>query len=422
MSKILNVAGDVDVITIDIGTNKGWTSIRGLYSSVELYEDIYSPSIHGNVTLIDTQGFFNSANLVGNEWIRIELKTPTMAEKYTIKQIFIVHKIANRTIVDPHKQIYTLYFSTPETVVDAGMKISRKFSGTADGVISNILKTFLKTNKKLVSTKADNNISMVSPFYSPFQIINYYAANAVRGKNYTPNYLFYETNKSYVFSSLDILFAEKSTCDYYYDMDPNRRAAANGSQRSIEEEFKTALNIRFSDHFNEFDRIDSGFHRSKTYVHDIVTKQTKAVEYTYVGSFKKDIKHLGANPMIADLSPTHRIVTHQNTNNRVHDSMFVDHSGYAVNMRTPLLYDLEFLKLELEVHGRTDLEVGNIINFKLGQYKQLAKSQLNNPQDIDDQYYNGRYIVTAIRHQFIENQHRMVLQLAKNASEKDITK
>lgn len=305
-------------------------------------------------------------------------------------------------------------------MIDFGLKISRKYNGTAEKIIDQILRKDLKTDKTFYYEPADNNISFVSPFYSPFQVIQYYAANSVNSKNTVPNFLFYESNKCYMFVTMESLFSAQTQMDYYYDNNPARKQAATGSERNIKAEYSQVLDLSFGDHFNELDRVDAGLHRNKTYVHDLVTKQIKSIEYNYINSFSKGISHLGNKPLIVDTATSHRIVTHQLTCNRIHNSMILDKSGYAVNMRAPLLYDLDFLKINVEVYGRTDLTVGSLVNFRVGEYKQEDKTSIKNTEQIKDEYMNGKYIITAIHHSFSANKHKMVMQLARNAAEKTI--
>lgn len=420
MANTLFRAGDIDVQSIAIGTNKGWADLRHMYSAVHLYEDLFSPTLTGSVMIVDTQGLLTTLPIIGGEYIKLKFRTPMMPEQSTINQVFVITKIQDKMILDPHKITYTLTFTSVETYLDAGLKISKKYNGTADKVIDQILRKDLLTKKNFFVEEAGNNISFVSPYYSPFQIIQYYTAHSVSGKNNAPNFMFYEDNQSYKFVTMDTLFAAKAKVNYWYDNDPARKASPNGGNLSVEDQYTMVLDLVFDDHFNEFNRIDAGLHRNKTIVHDLVTKQTKAIEYNYINSFKKGIGHLGDKPLIVDSADSHRIVTHQITCNRIHDSMIQDYSGYAVNMRTPLLYDLDFLKVDIEVHGRTDLTVGDIVNFKLGDYRQEDDKSIKDPSKIKDEYINGKFIITAIHHTFVENKHKMVMQLARNAAEKDV--
>lgn len=87
MSNTLERAGDIEVLALDIGTNSGWMSIKGLYEVVDLYEDLFSPTINGTILIDDTQGILTTLPIIGSELLRIQFKTPTMGEKKQLENL-----------------------------------------------------------------------------------------------------------------------------------------------------------------------------------------------------------------------------------------------------------------------------------------------------------------------------------------------
>ena len=404
-------AGDITISKISLFTPKGEVDISLVFLEVSIYEDIHSPFLTATIAITDTQGLLQNLPISGNERVEIEFVTPGFENKYRISQTFVITKIADKNIgSSSHHLVYNLYCVTPEAAVDFGMKISKKFEGTGDAITRKILREYIRTQKQMTYDVPANSISMVSPFWNPFKVINYYATQSIKSGSQNPNYMFFETNKQYRFSSLESLYGKEARCKYRHDND----SLKNNGIRNIQAEYEQCLEVRFGDHFNEKDRIDSGIHHTKSYIHDVTSKSLKSVVFGYTDSFKKT-KHLGAYPMIPNETAKHRVVTHKQTFNKIHDNFMTDFSGTVKNMRTPLLYDLELLKLDITVYGRTDLEVGDIVEFQMNTWNEKSTQDKSAPQE--DKYYSGKYIITAIHHRFNQHQHQMVMQIAKNASE-----
>ena len=407
----VKAAGDVQISKISLITKKGEVDLMLVFLEANIYEDIHSPALSAVITITDTQGLLQKLPITGNEVIKLEYQTPGFDNTNRISQDFVITKIADKSIgATDHHLVYNLYCVTPEAAVDMGMKISKKFEGTADTVIRKILREYFRTDKQMTYDIPGNSISFVSPFWSPFKVISYYATQSTKTTTQAPNYMFFETNKQYKFSSLETLYEKAPVCTYRHDNNPLKKDGI----RDIQSEYEQCLEVYFGDQYNEKDRIDAGIHHTTAYIHDVTSKSLKSVRFGYTESFAKT-QHLGKYPMIPNETAKHRIVTHKQSYTKGHNNFNIDNSGYVRNMRTPLLYDLELLKLDITVYGRTDLEVGDIVEFQMNTWNEKTNTDKSAPQE--DKYYNGKYIITAMHHRLNQHQHQIVMQIAKNASE-----
>jgi hypothetical protein len=82
------------------------------------------------------------------------------------------------------------------------------------------------------------------------------------------------------------------------------------------------------------------------------------------------------------------------------------------------MYDLSNLKIEIEVPGRTDVEVGRLVNFLYP--KNIDKNATDLAEDTLDPYMSGIYMITAIRHEFVLNKHTMYMELVKDSFKREL--
>jgi hypothetical protein len=82
-------------------------------------------------------------------------------------------------------------------------------------------------------------------------------------------------------------------------------------------------------------------------------------------------------------------------------------------MRNSLLYEAQTSRYVIEVHGRTDIEVGKIIQCNIP--KSIAKDERTSFDDVLDPQLSGKYLITHIRHEFMLGQHIMLLEIMKDS-------
>jgi hypothetical protein len=84
-----------------------------------------------------------------------------------------------------------------------------------------------------------------------------------------------------------------------------------------------------------------------------------------------------------------------------------------VQMRNSLLYEAQTSRFVIEVYGRTDIEVGKIIQCNIP--KSIAfGGEITNNQMLDP-LLSGKYLITHIRHEFTLGQHNMLMEIMKDS-------
>ena len=81
-NEVLSHAGECRIEEISIASpNTGQISdISGFMLEINLYENIFSSCMSGNLIVADAINLITNLPLMGNEYIRIKLRTPTLED------------------------------------------------------------------------------------------------------------------------------------------------------------------------------------------------------------------------------------------------------------------------------------------------------------------------------------------------------
>ena len=163
------------IVGID-GEDKGF-SINNLLTLAYI-EDIKSASVQMHISLTDTADGALS-EMSGMEPVYIEFED---SEGNNFNQNLMVYDIQAR-VIQGSKSKGTLVCCSPDLINNASTKVSRRF-GTGGGktidkiVKEDILEELLGTSRDIDARPTKNTFSFISPFWSPFTMINYLASKS----------------------------------------------------------------------------------------------------------------------------------------------------------------------------------------------------------------------------------------------------
>jgi hypothetical protein len=414
----ISIGGDVELNSLEIfNHNNRSADIKLIFTEIELYEDIYSHSLSGSITIIDTHDLINKFPIIGEERIRVSFKTPGFPDAAEITHLFYVYKLTNIIVPNLHKQVYTLHFTTQETMTDLNKKVSKAFQGTPDKIIQRLLGADgVSTSKRTDLEVSSNNIKFVSPFWTPFKCINYAMSRAQSVDGFkASNFIFFETNKQYKFKSINSLFDKQNVPKvlYYYSNDPARVSHLKGSSRNVLAEMSKIYEMSIDEKFDMINRIDSGYYSHQMWDHNLLLKMVNKRQYDYKTDFSKT-NHLEPHPVSSNNFEFSKntLLSSVTTYPQSHDGILEDNYGKILTNKIPLMNQLEGYKLNITVNGRTDLEVGDVIHLDIGGIEILNE---DDKSKLLDNTYNGRYIVLSIMHRVTIKKHQMILSVARES-------
>lgn len=418
----INFAGDITIDKISIQAIDGTEfSIINQIINLQIFEDIYSPFITGTITIKDSLDLINNVPLIGQELLNIDISTPSIKDKGgRINCQFFLYKIKNREFTGDKNTIYELDFISKEAIVDSNTKLSKKYKGKISDIAVSILtdqEVQFDDTKLLLIEETVNETAFVSNFWSPVKNMNFLADSAINDNN-SPSYLFFENRDGFNFASLDTLVSSPLvTQDFNYNSF-TRHIHNTGATRDIDLDFKRIHTINVKDGVDTLKRIHSGFMASVLITTDIVTK-TYNEKYHNALIGHEAAKHLNAFPLVNYnfvINPGAKIVVEPKAAQTFLGYEDATNTDYLQRRLYEINEKNDFI-LTIEVAGRLDYTVGQVVTVDLIQVRPIRKEE--SKDEIKDKIYSGRYLITAINHMITRERHECSIELAKDSYIKD---
>ena len=235
--------------------------LSSAWTEINLFEDIYSPAVSGDVTLVQSGGFVEGIPIIGEETLEIHMsvagaETPPMpypgphsADEPVTKSVNPLIKGKYRIYKnDPPQPLsklgentfsYKFYFVSEEMITNMKIKVQKAYpttmsfgaaypqmsspSSSDEITIDQITRSLFydcfigakkpanqnPTSKNFLVEPTTGAVSYVIPNWTPFQALNFLAGRAVSVNSRSPgsNFVFYETLRGYRFVSIETLQA-----------------------------------------------------------------------------------------------------------------------------------------------------------------------------------------------------------------------
>ena len=175
-------------------------NVPGVLIQLNVYEDLFSNILKGQVTFVDTQGLAEAIPLIGDETLILSFLTPggegtqitaettngdsqTVAEE-SVRQRFKIYD-CKETQIQNRVRSYQLFFVSEEYVTSSKIKVSKGYSGQKYSfIVKDVMQKINKTIKSdfrkniyIEETSTPQNI--IVPNWSPFQAINFCASRSL---------------------------------------------------------------------------------------------------------------------------------------------------------------------------------------------------------------------------------------------------
>jgi hypothetical protein len=420
----LKFAGDYQLIDVKIGSARGIIfDVFNFVIDINVYEDMHSPTISGNIVLNDAQDLVNLMPMIGEEKLLITFKTPSMNDDNGLwSQAFYVYKMTDRTYTAERAVQYTLHFASFETVRDLNAKVSKGFAGTISDIVPKFLRSDLQTEKPLNIEETANTIIYVSNYWTPFTNINYLAKRSISKETDSANFVFFENNRAFNFVSIDKLLQQDSKARYIYDNTSRKPSGDGGSaSRNTAADLQRITKYEIRTAYDYMNRIQSGMYKSRLITHELVTKTYNVQTLSYADNFEKH-NHLNPYSMSTGNLPSKTLAfldvqprALETYTNFKTDKMKNWHLKGIMEMAEVNAYSME-----VTVPGRSDLCVGDVIDVFI--YRNSPISQKDQEEDIIDKTFSGRYLIAALCHNLNREKHLIHMSLIKDSLIIDLSK
>jgi hypothetical protein len=400
-----------DKVSIDrlvLKTNYGESiGLIGKFDEIIIYENMFSSSISGYITIKDTYGLLEKYLLIGGEQLEVRLTKPQTSDIIMWRDDLIIHRISKSTVDENLNSRYALHFTTQSFIKSFKKRIFKSYRRIS---VLRIVESLFKEMSVNDLIKEDPGMTFGSkkPYIchglNPHSAIDYLAKLAsTKGKFF----LFFETaipsigtflesNENNFFSDAPDTGSSFSASHYFGSIE-NLSAAApytviyrpslTGSiEKSLGSRTLRTPSFTRLTNYNHLDAMMTGVYNSKiTSIDPILatwnyTKMSYAHRAGPFASYKDKEYEL----------PGEKLLMVTTVNQFGKDGWLGNHlRGQIVN---------NLMKVAILLEGGTNtVKTGSMIDLKIpSQYKKVI-----NPQESkidDDILYSGKYIVTAIKH------------------------
>ena len=279
--------------------------ISGMTAVVNVYQDLDSAFLSGNLMFFDSVGAVNKLPIIGNEFLEFKFRTPIDAKgdeemNATNHRFQVYEKRSVRST--QNTQAVALFFTSIESIRNERLRVSKSLSGSYGEMVDKIF----KTDKTLLNSKKDVFIDPTKGVYK-YTFPNCRPAEAVRHMTYmsepinfkTPDYMFYENNRGFHFRCLESLYRESGDntrnrpfvafIDLLSAFNPNFGTPDVESESPITKPYSFSFNASY----NTLKNTRRGMFGSVTYAHDLIDKKFIKSRTSYTNYYEQAL-HIDA--------------------------------------------------------------------------------------------------------------------------------
>ena len=440
----IQYAGEYELEEIRLFSSSGnIIPLNGLMMQLSLFENIFSPTMSGQITLLDTNSIVLNLPIIGQEYLSFKIKTASFGSEGTdiidyTENVFSIYKIDTRLMGDGAEAI-VLHFASPEMMRNSRTRVSKSYTNSIDKIVIDVLQNerYLNSKKDLFIEGTTGVRKLVAPNSLPFTFIQKLTSEAISLKHGSPYFLFYENKDGIHFRSLDSLYNQPITATYNTGKFSHQKGSGT-VVKDVLEEYSRPINHQIVQANDMLSNVRGGLLGSQLITYDIYKKNYNIKSFKYFKNFK-DHSRIGDNPIyntnaIDEFGNT--VDNFTNANIHLHPTSKVEENDaqyytdvitapYSPNrIENSLLHrQAKFMELKkglsmyLEVHGMTNMAVGQTINFEM-----LVVGETHGKSKADP-YYSGKYLIAQLRHDFSEvpqKNHTIAMTIVKDGYSEEL--
>ena len=434
----IQYAGEYEIEEVRLFSSSGnIIPLNGLMGTLDLFENIFSPSMSGSITILDTNSIVLNMPIVGQEYLSFKVKTASLDGEGTeiidyTENVFSIYKIDSR-LEGLKSELVTLHFASPEMLRNIRTRVSKSYTNRIDKIVTDVLQ-----NERYINSKKDIFVEgtigvrkIIAPNSQPFTFVQKLASESISLEHGSPYFMFYENKDGFHFRSLDSLYDQpiiaKYNTGHFFHQESSETVVKN-----VLEEYSRPINYQIVQSNDMASNIRGGLLGSNLITYDIYKKNYNKKSFRYFQNFR-DYGRISDNPIYntnvidefgntADNFTDANIHLHPTSKIEESDAQYftdVTTSPYSPNrIENALLHrQAKFMELKrgvslkLEVHGMTNMAIGQTIQFDM--------QIVGNPHDKGDldPYYTGKYLITQLRHTFSivpKKEHSIVMTIVKD--------
>lgn len=438
MAKVINGTDEFSPGTYEIKklTIADSVDVKWLMVELNIYEDLMSPCMTGDITIVDTKNLVANEPIVEGDVVEVNLacnsddKAQGSVDGGEIKAKFEIIKIMNRQKTKDNQQLYTLKFASAGWSNNVRSRISRaykqkkysemvkdifdsKFTGRFSGLTENI------QEKDITIEDTDGTFNAIIPRWKPLTCFSWLAGRSTKGE--ACNFLFWEDKDAFHFESIEKLMKGDSVADYSVVIKNTNDTGASQYLAISDYEYMDTGEVLYYGL--------EGMFGNRMIMHDICNKKIFdfypfGVEgdnmimkepFDYQDMFE-ELTHAddGAPLLDSDVTDTFSrspgnarltvIPSHFKQWNKTKTFEYEKWVRQRISQKATLRY----LKLRVWAIGNFTRKVGQKIKFN------IPSPEAGNESSKNDARLQGNYLISAIRHKFDQDKHVLCMELMKD--------
>ena len=406
--------------------------IRNLLVEFNIYEDINSPFLSGDLTLIDGTNAIQELPITGFERLEFFFRSPNTDKgfDFSVKSghPMFVYALENRQGANPRSQVYTLKFISLEAIRDNQTRVSQAFSGSIDQMVTDICYNYLKTKKNVLVEETRGVHKFVIPRVKPTTAIKFLRKNTRSLSYENSGMLFYENAHGFQFKSYEGLFCSKDGTPREIKAHYTPKVKNVGENHTYNAQ--SVEHFKVISQFNTLQNTAHGVYASRLITHDLYNKTFATHDFDYNLEYEKQnhLEHDAKGGKIDNNgilpffnydngetfgSKNEGVLFLQSETAKVHNTHELPQSKDILQKRVSQHLAVNSLAIEITVPGSTEINIGDIVHFAMPKYSKATENDIND----QDTYLTGRYLISAARHQvsIVSKKHTTVLELIKDS-------
>lgn len=395
-------------------------SLFEVMQTMEIYEDIFSKSIHGHIEIKDIDGGLSKYMITGGENIRITILKPLPSSEIIIdRSDLIIYNISKVEVGENNTMLYKLYFMPAGAISAQKKRIFKVFRNNTS--ISSLINTIYSdvSGGLTLFTRANNlpalQKNFLSPGYTPYEAIDFLSKRSCYNGDY---FLFFErlnklNNGNHVFSSINNLK------DHWTENGPTPVILYQPIVSNITPENATAIlasYMQIQDNFDHINNMNAGFYNSRIRMLDLIYRNYTDLflNYSTIQNELRTNNLMETTNVFLNYNSAYPEYPGERLMVRSYNDVFANKNTWV---RTDVYGSLNLsnMRINIDIPGGNNLiGAGNIVDLKIPNT--YAKSlNLEGSLVPDDIVYAGKYIVTAVRHIFNISSYIKKLELSRDS-------
>jgi hypothetical protein len=370
------------------------------FGSLDIYQNMFNSFMTAELIILDGASFIERHNLSGNEDFEIEFQGYGRDEpmKYKFK---IVEQVAISPVNNLRAKQVSFRLVSEEFLTDCSTSISKSYNVGTKEVVTDIVTSFLKSDKKIFIEDTKSIPVIIIPYLSPFKALDFLKQRTVSEKYKSSSFLFFENSDGFNFTTVEGVVdrESKKKVQEFFQSEFLSTNIKSGETSSDIDSHHLFFNHTVSSSFDLVSTFKNGGLKTNVTQYDLTTKKYQSRVFLNDPSTSIFIDSTSnKNPLLSDT-----VFQQYSQNNS--KPLFIPFSKYkdTNNPTTNFIFDtvaericfsslFTQKRVYIDIPGNTLLSAGSVINLKVPRYNALnSKKELNEME-------SGTYLVTACKH------------------------